>query len=730
MNSSEVESPLPQQVYLRRRSPSAVYTSPLDRSDLSFYLGLLVVSVASIATRFYRISEPNHIAWDETHFGKHASWYIQGKFFFDVHPPLGKLIIAVAGVLTGYNGSFEFTEPGQKYEDTPYVGMRVVCAVMGLLVVPLGYLTVWELVKSTTAAFITGVIILCETGTLILSQYILLDPPLLFFVMAAAYTTVKFTNCRHEPFDLEWWYWLSLSGMFIACAFSVKWVGLFVIALVGLTTIKDLWDMLGDLKMPVRVLATHFFGRALCLIVWPVTIYLSIFFFHFIVLSNSGNGDGFFSSEFQSTLVGNELYDQKVPEFVAYGSVVTLKNHRGGGGLLHSHAHLYPEELGEYQQQQVTAYTHKDDNNKWLVKKANSSRAERGSEEEDAAGEEVEFVRSGDWISLEHTMTHRNLHSHVQKAPMTQAHYQVTGYGEGGVGDVNDYWVVETVGGVTGEKIRTVASLIRLKHVTMGCYLHSHSIQLPKWGWEQLEVTCNPRAGDKNSLWNVEGNINEKLPMVSFEFYKPSFLSKFLEAHIVMAESNNNMKPKEGEVTSRPWHWPLNIQGQLFSGGDYRVYLLGNPVIFWGSDVLILVFLSITAAKLMAEQRGVSLADITGLLNRFVSAGLWLLLGWALHYLPFYLMGRVLYFHHYFPALLFCCMLGGTVLEFCIRVLTIFVHPSLKGVFYHSAVVLVLAVLIGSFIVFQPLAYGMTGLKADSPDSPYHSMKWLSYWDI
>ncbi len=45
--------------------------------------------------------------------------------------------------------------------------------------------------------------------------------------------------------------------------------------------------------------------------------------------------------------------------------------------------------------------------------------------------------------------------------------------------------------------------------------------------------------------------------------------------------------------------------------------------------------------------------------DRILTSSLWLFTSWLLHYVPFWGMGRVLYFHHYFPALLFNSMLSG-----------------------------------------------------------------------
>lgn len=53
------------------------------------------------------------ISFDEVHFGGFASKYIRQVFFMDVHPPLAKLLITLAGKIGGFDGNFDFKDIGK-----------------------------------------------------------------------------------------------------------------------------------------------------------------------------------------------------------------------------------------------------------------------------------------------------------------------------------------------------------------------------------------------------------------------------------------------------------------------------------------------------------------------------------------------------------------------------------------------------------------------------------------
>lgn len=48
----------------------------------------------------------------------------------------------------------------------------------------------------------------------------------------------------------------------------------------------------------------------------------------------------------------------------------------------------------------------------------------------------------------------------------------------------------------------------------------------------------------------------------------------------------------------------LYFQGQFFSGSAYRIYLLGNPVIWWSNLVFLALFVLIFIVAAVREQRG------------------------------------------------------------------------------------------------------------------------------
>ena len=51
-------------------------------------------------------------SFDELNYGRYAQMYSKRQFFFDIHPPLGKMMLGAVGVLAGFDLNFNFDTIG------------------------------------------------------------------------------------------------------------------------------------------------------------------------------------------------------------------------------------------------------------------------------------------------------------------------------------------------------------------------------------------------------------------------------------------------------------------------------------------------------------------------------------------------------------------------------------------------------------------------------------------
>ncbi|KAI8391371.1 Dolichyl-phosphate-mannose-protein mannosyltransferase-domain-containing protein [Radiomyces spectabilis] len=705
-----------------KSGPSPNRTWLLYCQEKQRLLTTVALTLLSLWTRFRLIGLSNFVVWDEAHFGKFASYYLKREFYFDVHPPLGKMLLALSGYLTGYDGSFGFDSAAMYPDTVNYTSMRIFTATWGALLVPLAYLTAQQFHMSQKACLLTASMVLFDTAYLCISRFILLDSLLLFFTSTSLYTLATFRNQSDKPFSRSWWTWLSLTGLSLGCVLSVKWVGLFAVALVGFYTVEELWDLLGDVQMPKKTYLCHWIARAVCLIGLPAMIYIASFAVHFAILTKSGPGDAVMSSLFQSTLEGNSLANN--PLELAYGSVVTIKNIGYGGGLLHSHVQTYPEGS---RQQQVTSYHHKDRNNEWQVRFARNSPQENLKVQEASEETVVRFVKNGDVIRLYHPATQRNLHSHRIPAPLTSSQWEVSGYGNDTVGDLKDNWRIEIVKDPStneNQRVQALKTTFRLRHVLLDCLLTTNGVSLPAWGFRQLEVGCDRsnHTDDSRTWWNIEEHKHDALPPAEKNTFKSPFFKDFLHLNIAMWRSNNALvldPEKIDNLASKPTDWPfLSVGLRMCSWDDEKpkYYMLGNPVVWWSAGLALSTFVATVFICLIRMRRNIK--DFSkAQWARFYSVGKIILSGWLLHYIPFFIMGRILYLHHYFPALYFGIFMVPYLLDYA----TSKSSARVRNAVYAAAFIAVT----GTFFYFAPVAFGIQGSS-----KPYAGRHWRQNWSI
>jgi len=274
---------------------------------------LIIILLLSFSTRFFLLAYPSEIIFDEVHFGKFVNAYFSHKYYFDIHPPLGKLMIAGFAGMFGYKGKISFEKIGAQADSKSLFVLRFLPAFFSALFPLIIYFLLKELGISARNSLLGALLVIFENGILTHSKFILIDIFLLFFGFVALYFYLKHKKEKNEKIKRLF---LVLAFFFSAMAFSIKWTGL---SFIGLILVDILFAFFKKRK--------RFLQFCLEIIVFFFVflfVYYFIFLIHFKIVYKSGSGDAFMSSAFQRTLLNNKVLNKDIKPLADWQKFIEL----------------------------------------------------------------------------------------------------------------------------------------------------------------------------------------------------------------------------------------------------------------------------------------------------------------------------------------------------------------------------------------------------------------------
>lgn len=222
------------------------------------------------------------VVFDEVHFGKFISSYCcTGERFFDIHPPVGKLIIAGGAYVAGYRGGVSFESIGQQYGEISITDVRIAPAMAGVLLSCIIFVLLRQTGVSLSFSFLGAVAVALDNALIVESRLIVTDSILLaatFGALACAWASVRSSyNWQHA-------FWAVGAGICSGVAVGTKFTGLIGIMLVGIIFLHEAYVGRSGV---VRSLVI----RSLLAGVAVIFVYTLGWVFHFSLLTMPGSGD-------------------------------------------------------------------------------------------------------------------------------------------------------------------------------------------------------------------------------------------------------------------------------------------------------------------------------------------------------------------------------------------------------------------------------------------------------
>jgi len=192
---------------------------------------LLLVFAVAAPLHGYRLDEPRAVVFDEVHFGGFVNAYCcTGEYFFDIHPPHAKLIVAGVAAALGYRGDQSFASIDEPMDAASPVLFRIVPALAGSLIPVLVCGFLLQLGASRMAALFGGFAIALDNGLLVQTRLLALDGILIAATLGAVMAGISAMRAtrrlRRTRFALA-------SGALCGLAVGCKFTGLAAPGIVG-----------------------------------------------------------------------------------------------------------------------------------------------------------------------------------------------------------------------------------------------------------------------------------------------------------------------------------------------------------------------------------------------------------------------------------------------------------------------------------------------------------------
>ena len=190
----------------------------------------------SLLLRFWGLGRFNTLVFDEVYFANYGYNYLHHIPFFDIHPPLGKLLIALGLHLAHFFSWGKTIVTTTENWSLPSWHYRWFNAAIGSLIPLLGAALIQTVTRRKCYGLIAGFLLALDGLLLVESRYALINIYLIFFGLLGHYFFFQ-ALLSSPPHQTPWKrsVGFTLAGLSLGACVSVKWNGLgFLLALYGL----------------------------------------------------------------------------------------------------------------------------------------------------------------------------------------------------------------------------------------------------------------------------------------------------------------------------------------------------------------------------------------------------------------------------------------------------------------------------------------------------------------